>query len=53
MIVNPAGAASRMRSAPSIRSWSVMIRCVRPRLTAARINFAGLATLSKDADVWQ
>src|SRR5688572_22029001 len=53
MTVRPSGAASRAASAASIRSWSVIARCVSPRAVAARTTAAGLLSESKDADVWQ
>ena len=49
----PAGAASRARSAPSIRSWSVIARCVSPRDAAAWTTDAGEASESKLESVWQ
>ncbi len=51
--VSPSGAASRARSAPSIVSWSVIARCVRPRVAAAFTTDDGDARQSNDADVWQ
>ena len=41
MTVRPSGAASRARSAPSIRSWSVIARCVNPRVAAALTTATG------------
>ena len=54
MTVSPSGAASRARSAPSIRSWSVIARCVSPRdPTRPGRPWPGRDRLSNDADVWQ
>src|SRR5664279_5291217 len=45
--VRPSGARSRASSAPSIRSWSVIARWVRPRSAAARTWSRGRASESK------
>jgi hypothetical protein len=49
--VSPSGAVSRAARAASMRSWSVIARCVRPRDTAARTTASGLASESKLARV--
>jgi hypothetical protein len=54
MIRSPGDSAAAIRvasSAPSITSWSVIARWVRPRLAAARTTAAGEASESNDADV--
>ena len=48
-----AGATSRASSAPSIRSWSVIARWVRPRRRRGRTSDAGLVSESNDAELWQ
>ena len=47
-----AAARDRASTAPSMRSWSVIARCVRPRAAAARMTPSGDASESKLAEVW-
>ena len=49
MTVRPAGASSRASSATSIRSWSVIARCVSPRACAAFTMSSGVGQTSRSS----